>query len=496
MGVHSAHRPTLKRTGFFKTQTSLQKLSLEESLSLSDILEIYTKEQTKGFLNYVGAILKKKGVIRSCVKKDIELSVEEVSCTKQSKMYRRLYKYNLLDESEIVQLLKDLAASQPQTTFEAIQKQNSRLLSILNVINIDTADAISIVARTMLEQNRENVLDYINSTAHSETLRHLVKDSEGMCSLVKYIADSLSKKIETPQCIKTVIDKVISMHISLVKIDFTLVLLNPVIQHIRPVLSEILLKFGPVVGAEMLFYGVSMRIDEIIEDSNSSGQEDGGAHGPASFQGDILDFLLSLIPYDSMIETLALSISRDYVLDRTTRQKFLRILEGKIGQCRIANINIIKGDFERFCGPLISEERALQDSLSAFKGSSAVAVSERASARSFVYSQHYWPENNHALPEDTLKFALKPNTPNPEDEQSAGQKAHPSASKDQIVFEYSKRHTYVDITVMENGREKNITVPMVYLEYFTEGFQNTAFELQDTIREFWRGLQLDCSVQG
>ncbi|KAI5188553.1 hypothetical protein NECID01_0166 [Nematocida sp. AWRm77] len=491
-------RLSLKRTAFFRTKRRLDSLESNTPLCLYKIAQLYQSEQTKGALNYARAILKKKQIIYTSLKKSILAIINQTHYSADIEAYRKLYECKVLEQPEIVGILKEAVAASPERTFEAVTAQDSALLQIFSLIQLDVSDAISIVAKGMLEQNKDRILEYINELTYSFTLKCLIKDGAGMLYLAQSVTESLTGSASTPGEIRDMVSQVISVCISLVKIDFTLVLLNSVIAHLKPALTKIIMQCGSDVGAESLFSGISSRIDELVEDPQT---RPGASFAPAGIHPNtpficresILAFLFSLIPYDSMVETLALTISRDLALKKGSRKKFLQIFEGKVGACRISNINIIREDFACFETTGLLQHRVLEDATSAFANSPHISISPTATAHPFIYSHHYWPENNFSLPEDLFSFSNCNPTCMSEDlplQQSLSEQM--PEIQDKILLEYAKEHTYADITIEENGKTLDITVPIAYLEHIPAGsLESSSFgDASQAAKDFWHTVKL------
>ncbi|OAG29696.1 hypothetical protein NEDG_00829 [Nematocida displodere] len=481
---------SLKRTAFMATQRQVETLQLEEELTPEHLVKMFLEGQTKGSLNYVRATLKRKGILHSVIKKDLVSAITHpVSSMSRSKTYQDLCTHKILERTEIARILKDIAVCHPEKTFASVQSPNSSLVQVFKVTGLDISDAIAIVAKSMLAQNEGRVLEYIGELNYSTTLKYLIKDVEGMTQLVGSITKALTANIQTVEDTRTMIGHTIDMHTSLVKIDYTRVLLSPILFCLKAALSEKLVQFGEDRGAETLFYSISKRIKDIVMEDPSEKHRQAFLGG-ASAQGDILDFLLSLVPYDNMIETLALSVTQDLVVRRECRDVFLRSLESKMGPFRMANIHIIKKDFEQFVAHQVSPKQVFEDTLPSILEHPKISLGKNALISSFVYSQHYWPKNNFFLLEE---IETPPKHQAPKHQAPAKQRAKP----EKIALDYTKNHTYVDILIEHHSRKKNITIPIIYLIYIDGDPSKEAPEqLLSTIARFWARTRRQMETEG
>ncbi|KAI5172051.1 hypothetical protein NEFER03_1296 [Nematocida sp. LUAm3] len=460
----------LKKTVFSRTKERIEAL---REHSLQSIMDFYQEEEEKREIIYVKSILKRKNILHLVLKKEVKRILENRSFNYT--LYYNFYKKSLFDQSDLISVLEEVAEESPEKLFHEAKK-NKDLLNILSVVNLDSSDLLSIVGKVLLFQNRERVLEYINEKKYSMTLKYLISDLKGMEMLIHSISSALTKNISNIKEIRKMIEQIITMYIDLSKIDFTLVLLAPIITYIRLPLIKKILSLGPDVGAEILFHTISKRLTEILGESNE--QEE-------SLQEDLIDYLLSLIPYDNILETLAFSISRDYILNRKNRYNFLQILERKIGIFRISNINIIKKDFLYFSGIKIEKKNILEDISKIINPNPTITLAKDLLLNSFVFSHYYWPENNYSSAEDLFSPEPELETPSPPQEFTP---PHENI-QELVLFDFSKCHTYVDITIESKGKEKRVTVPLIYLEYLNVSFsEDIPKELISSIEEFWKAF--------
>lgn len=510
--VAETHR--LKRTAFFRTKRRLESLEPSRPLCLRRIVQLYRSEQTQGSLNYARAILKKKQIIYMSLKENMVGVITGAAGNAEVEVYRELQRCKVLEQAEIVQILKEAVMAHPEPTFQAVTGQSAALLEIFGLVQLDISDAVSIVAKGMLEQNKGRILAYINELTYSFTLKCLIKDGAGMAYLARTITEALTEEVDTPGKIREMVSQVISVCLSLVKIDFTLVLLNPVLTYLKPALTKTMLQCGPDIGAESLFSGISSRIEELVEEAPGHDRAGAAPHStPLICRESILSFLFSLIPYDSMVETLALTISRDLVLGKGSRKRFLQVFEDKVGTCRISNVNIIKEDFAYFSPPKLPAAGVLAEATKAFRDAPQISIPEDVAVCPFVCSNHYWPENNFSLPEDLLSFSSAPRAeaaPIPAFPQGPAAPLpdpglylprpltlhHNEDAADKISLSYLKEHSYAEITVEENGKSLDLVVPVMYLEYFIGRAGECAGQqptLPPAVAEFWDSVKLKLS---
>ncbi|KAI5181503.1 hypothetical protein NEOKW01_1684 [Nematocida sp. AWRm80] len=277
------------------------------------------------------------------------------------------------------------------------------------------------------------------------------------------------------------VDKLISLHCGLVKIDFTLVLLTPIITQLQKALEKTFVMFGSDIAASTLFSVIAKRADDIIESISDISTS---ATNIVSPENDILDLLFSFVPYENIIEALSLTICRDYILSRTNRDRLVKILENKIGSFRLTNINIIKKDFEYFNRLKENKNIVLKDILTSLQADSHTFISDTLVVDSFVYSEHYWSENNLGSLEDIFneRIQVPPYQTDTKD----------NKLKDKLSLHYTDNHTYVDITVEHNNKSIDITIPMIYLTY-----KNIPemIEKYPEIELFWQSIEQKLSPE-
>ncbi|KAI5184738.1 hypothetical protein NEHOM01_0340 [Nematocida homosporus] len=470
----------LKRTTFFKTQAGINQLLHTEEPSLASIMNIYLKEKRNGSLDYARALLRRRGIVYASLKREIfQMAVHKQVSGCIELVIQQMHACGLLERTDLVKVLRQLTEEHPQQVYQVMHQPQNTLLGIFKIIDLDTFDAMAIISRTVLEKNKDRVLDYINEQTYSQTLKYLTKDVQGIKYLIDTISQALIQTVDQPATIKNMVDRAISLYISLEKIDYTRVLLTPIITNLKERLARAILTFGAEVGAETFFRAISRRLEEIIAHSGATSPmcptEERLVH-----QEDLLDFLFSLIPYNSMVETLALSISRDFVLNRASRYQFLQILEQKFGTQRLTNISIIKNDFQYFSQVHIPPAQALAAVQTRLASIAEIEFAPKPQVSSFVYSCHYWPENNYASPEDVFSTTIEHTPTQPS--------AHPHPNTNNtLALDYAREHTYANITVTSHGRSQDFTLPIIYLEYLDPKFNTTGIPESTliAIESFW-----------
>ncbi|KAI5189698.1 hypothetical protein NEMIN01_0651 [Nematocida minor] len=479
MSCNSSSEP-LKKTEYFSTLCKLTHLSPKKPIPLQSIIQLYRQGVLTGSLNYYRAILKTRNIVYASIRKSMYkiMNGQDQDGLKIT-IYEELYKANLVTDDEILEIFKEFSRVHPNEIFTALENQNSFLLKLCRLIKTDFSESICVIARTMLESNINSLLEYINKRQHSKTLKYLIKDIEGMAYLKENILANLTNTANTLEGLKEMLNRTISLHISLTKIDFTLVLLAPVMEYIKDTITEKLECFGTEAASEVLFAVISQRSSELVENVEETGA--GNEKAKLQLQGDILDFLLSLLSYDSMMQTLALSISRDFILKRSHRQELLNILESKLGFYRASSIGIIKKDFEYFSNIEISESKVYQDVV----GSTCIpkdifSKNKRPNINHFTLSEHYWPETNYQAWDDLPTTVCSPGI-------YKSKKTNTNVHR-QITLEYSKSHTYLDITVEMHGASIDVSVPISYVEYLYNRESLTEDEAA-VIKEFWSHLE-------
>lgn len=392
--------------------------------------------------------------------------------------YVEIYTANMVTDEEILEIFKEFSQIYPNELFAALENPDSFLLKLCRLIRTDFSESICVIARTMLESNINSLLEYINNRQHSKTLKYLIKDIEGMAYLKENILRSLTSSVGSVRAVKEMLHKTISLHISLSKIDFTLVLLTPVMEYIKSNLTEKLQHFGSDLAAELLFNIISQRSCELIKSTEEIGK--GNDKIKSQGQGDILEFLLSLLPYDSMIHTLALSISRDCILARSNRNELIALLENKLGFYRTSSIGIIKKDFEYFSAVEMPKDQIYTDVVGATCIPKEVFSGQNINVDHFIVSEHYWPDSNYQCWDDLLST---PSAGNVQKTETVNSQLH-----NQITLEYTSKHTYLHITVEVNGRAIDLSVPIRYVEYLYSSEGMTQNEVA-VIREFWEHIE-------
>ncbi|KAI5161566.1 hypothetical protein NEAUS03_1657 [Nematocida ausubeli] len=462
----------MKRTEYFATLCKLVHLSPKNPMPLTEIVELYKKGSLSGSINYYRAILKRRRIVYASIKASIQETLKNTSVPSDKiSIYEELYSASLVTDQEILEIFREFSQVHPNEMFSALEDPDSFLLKICRLIRTDFSESVCVISRTMLECNMHMLLEYISKREHSKTLKYLIKDIEGMGYLKENILISLVEGVDTLEGIKDMLNKVITLHISLTKIDFTLVLLTPIMEHIKERLSERLNSCGSDLAAEVLFGIISSRGRELVENVQEIGRDKGKSK--VQLQGDVLDFLLSLLPYDSVIHTLALSISRDCILYRSDRNELIRILEGKLGFYRASSIGIIKRDFEYFCGIKVSEADVFEDVLKGTCIPREVFQGGTLGIENFIVSEHYWPENNYQSWDDLLGGAGAWG-----DKQGVKNNLN-----EQISLEYSDKHTYLDVSVEVGGKVVDLSVPIRYVEYLYS--QDMPQDEINIIKEFW-----------
>ncbi|KAH9386509.1 uncharacterized protein NEMAJ01_1405 [Nematocida major] len=469
-----------KKAEYVDVLYKLSHMNRTTPIPVRRILDLYREGMLPGGLNYYRAILKKRNIVCVSIRESLHRIMSEGGSTQiDITEYRELYRANLFTDKEMLEIMKEVSKAHPNEMYRALECTNSFAKELLRLISTAYSESVCVIARAMLEENVGCLLEYINSTHKSKILKYLVKDNEGIEYLKKNVLASLTHSVSTVEDMREMIDQTITLHIALCKIDFTLVLLAPVIGYIKKDLSAKLESFGCDLAAEALFSVVSQRACDVIKNAEEIGKE--CENTKFQLQGDVLDFLLSLLPYDSLIQTLALSISRDCILARSNRNKLIRILEDKLGFYRTSSIGIIKKDFQYFSSTQVPEKQIYRDVVSGTCIPEELFSQGGLGMEHFVVSEHYWPESSHQSWEDLMTA---------QDVPSSIQKMHGAAPKklDEVSLEYTNKHTYLDITVEQHGTSVDISVPIQYVEYLYST-KNMSEQEVCVIREFWAELE-------
>lgn len=479
MSQESTQSPALRKTEYFKTLSKLTNLTSAQPISLKKIIKLYRKGILEGSLNYYRAILKTRNIVYASIQKSMHRIINAHD-TDKSKIciYEELYSAELVTDEEILGIFKEFARMYPDEMFTALENPESFLLKLCRLIRTDFSESICAIARTMLESNISCLLEYIDKRQHSKTLKYLIKDIEGMAYLKKHILEHLLCNISTVKALECMFNRIISLYISLSKIDYTLVLLGPVMEYVKNGISLHIKAFGAETSAEALFRIISKRATELIKSVEEAGT--GKDKGKLQVPGDVLDFLLSLLPHENMMQALALSISRDYILARSNRQELVSTLENKMGFYRSSNIGIIKKDFEYFSNIEISKSKIYRDVTdSTCIPAEIFSASKKPVINYFAYSEHYWPENNTQgwddLPVNCLSLSIQKT------------KNSHTLAHSQITLEYSRKHTYLDITVKINNMSFELSVPIAYVEYLYNP-KSIAPEEEPAVKNFWNHI--------
>lgn len=469
-------RDTPKKTTFHSTIMHLQQSEAHGSVGLQQILELYAQGQTPGALNYVRTLMKTKGALHRAVKQDILDIIRQKpdENPERNTWYKQLRASRMLGHADFILLLKEVAVEQPSNVFSAIHDQGSALAQILRLQGVDMQDAVSAVAESMLLQNKHRVLEYIAEIGYSNTLKHLSKDVGGMQSFINLVSETLTESIRTDEDVKRTVHRTITLYFDLARIDFTLVLLTPVFSYLGPVLAAAFRRHGTEASARAIFGSMTERIDEISDNSQALFASLLPHNPHCGENGGVLDFLLSLVPYEDMLGTLSECIARDMVLNRTLKEVLLDVLVAKIGAQRMIGVHIIMNDFLRFGDMQVSREAVISDSVSALLGDT-VAVSKDVSVFYFTFSSHSWPEHNLADIDEV--FSLVEHTPKDlppgaKMEELLQQRSliapgarrrAPSLSGLPISIEYIDAHTYVEVLVSEGGETMRLVIPVLFL---------------------------------
>lgn len=467
----------LRKTEYCKTLSKLTALASKKPIPLQQIIKLYRQGILKGSLNYYRAILKTRSIVYESIRRNMFAIINSQDQDGlKIEMYEEIYTANLVTDREILEIFKEFSREHPNEMFTALENPKSFLIKLCRLIKTDLAESVCVIARTMLESNISCLLEYINSRNHSNTLKYLIKDIEGMAYLKNNILNHLVCDLSTVKALESLFSRIISLHISLSKIDFTLVLLAPVMEHIKEGIKPYLDSFGMEISAEVLFRIISQRASELVQSVNETGTKK--ERTKMQVPGDMLDFLLSLLPHENMMQALALSTSRDFILARTNRKELVAALESKMGLYRTSNIGIIRKDFEYFSNVEISKSKVYLDVTenSACIPSDIFAGDRKPVVNHFVFSEHYWPESSTQAWDDLF-------TGSPDCNIQKNRNTY-SPSCNQISLEYSKKHTYLDITVEVKNVPMEISVPISYVEYLYN--TNCVTEKEGlVIKAFW-----------